>query len=130
MTNLLKETEEVLKSYNLSWDDVSWVGGDDFSIPLEDVPRVFDVDYDEGFGAAEIAIDLKIVGDNWWLERREYDGSEWWALVTMPLKPLKEEKIFKVKGGFGNWFLTLKGMNFGEDRLPSIEGDDDACWED
>ena len=29
----------------------------------------------------------KIVGDNWWLERDEYDGAEGWEFKVMPIKP-------------------------------------------
>ena len=28
--------------------------------------------------ALEVAEDLVVVGDNWWIERHEYDGNEWW----------------------------------------------------
>jgi hypothetical protein len=27
-----------------------------------------------------------VVGKDWWLERHEYDGSEWWEFKTMPDK--------------------------------------------
>ena len=32
---------------------------------------------------------LRIVGKDWWLEREEYDGSEWWEFRTFPQKPLE-----------------------------------------
>ena len=47
--------------------------------------------YDSGYGSNEIPMNLVIVGDNWWLERAEYDGSEWWEFKTLPIKPDKEE---------------------------------------
>lgn len=28
-----------------------------------------------------------IVGDDWWMERHEYDGSEWWEFKELPKKP-------------------------------------------
>lgn len=41
--------------------------------------------YDAGFGETVINPNLKIVGvDNWWLERAEYDGSEWWDYKEFP----------------------------------------------
>jgi hypothetical protein len=35
-------------------------------------------EYDCGYGAAEINQELKIIGQGWWFERYEYDGSEQW----------------------------------------------------
>lgn len=43
-------------------------------------------EYDNGFGGHRINLDLKIVGKDWWLEREEYDGSEWWVFKTMPVR--------------------------------------------
>lgn len=40
---------------------------------------------------------LKIVGDNWWLERHEYDGAEWFEFKTLPQKPKIKEKITKIR---------------------------------
>lgn len=39
---------------------------------------------DEGYGAPEVATDLLVVGADFWLERCEYDGSEWWEFKQMP----------------------------------------------
>ncbi len=40
--------------------------------------------YNNGFGAPEVDLNLKIVGNDWWLERAEYDGSEWWEYKSIP----------------------------------------------
>lgn len=40
--------------------------------------------YDEGYGTAHIATDLIIIGEDWWTEREEYDGSENWKLEIPP----------------------------------------------
>ena len=93
MINLLKETTEVLKQKGKTWDDVIWVGCKSFKLPIEDVKTLFNVDYDNGFGGNQIAGDLLVVGKGWWLERGEYDGSEWWEFKTMPRKPRKVKKI-------------------------------------
>ena len=39
-----------------------------------------------------------IVGWNWWLERREYDGAEWWELETKPIIPNNIRKITSLTG--------------------------------
>ena len=84
-TNLWAETIRELNEHGKTWDDVRFVCGDDFSITkpnFETIAR--DINYDNGFGGQIIASDLKIVGDHWWLERGEYDGSEWWEYKEMP----------------------------------------------
>lgn len=44
-----------------------------------------DFEYHSGYGSAEIEESLKIVlNDGCWIERREYDGSEWWEFVKPP----------------------------------------------
>ena len=102
--NLWEETISVLKSHSISWDEVDAVilDGDDVKISkknFEEVARK--TNYDSGWGAAEIRSDLMIVGRDWWLERNEYDGSEWWEFRTMPLIP--DKKITVTKLTTGDW---------------------------
>lgn len=107
MANLLKETLEVLKCNGKSPADVRWVGKrePDYLAALgkrvEKLPlgtwaefeKFADFEYYDGYGGAEIAMDLKIVGDDRWLERGEYDGSEWWEFKTLPQKPKKPMQL-------------------------------------
>lgn len=51
------------------------------------------VEYYGGYGRTEVALDLMVVGNNWWLERAEYDGMEWWEFKQMPKKPKKELEL-------------------------------------
>jgi len=44
----------------------------------ENFKEVANVEYDSGFGSPQVAEDLIIMGSDFWLERHEYDGSEWW----------------------------------------------------
>lgn len=87
MSNLLQQTLDVMEEYEKAPSDVAWVGSKDGKYAMEwsDFEKIADVDYDSGYGGQEIASDLVIVGDNWWLERGEYDGSEWWNFHTLPL---------------------------------------------
>jgi hypothetical protein len=85
--NLLKETTEVLKENNKTWKDVKWVGCRKFQIPIELFRELADKEYDDSFGLEEVATDLLVVGDSWWLERHEYDGSEWWEYKELPKEP-------------------------------------------
>lgn len=88
--NLLKETLNALKAYNKTEEDVRWVGSDEYLTSWSKFKEIADTDYHAGFGSAKVAEDLIIAGDNWWLERSEYDGSEGWEFRTMPIKPTKE----------------------------------------
>jgi len=44
-------------------------------------------DYDSGFGGQEL-YGIVWLEDNTWLERGEYDGSEWWDHKVMPKIPV------------------------------------------
>lgn len=99
--NLLEETTKTLKGYNKTFDDVEWIGNDYFYINKEVFLKQADRSYDNGYGGAEVNGNLKIVGKDFWLERHEYDGSEWWEYKTMPIKPTHENDEFQI---FGNDF--------------------------
>jgi len=85
MRNLWDETIEFLEHYKLTWDDVQYIAGGTFQITKENFEEVArKTDYDAGYGSAEVARDLMLVGSNWWSVRAEYDGSEWWRLCKQP----------------------------------------------
>ena len=87
MSNLLKETLELLEINNKKENDVKWVGTSTYKTTWEDFKKNADVDYESGFGSSKVAEDLLVVGEKWWLERGEYDGSEWWDYKEMPKEP-------------------------------------------
>ncbi len=104
MSNLLTETTNILQQYGRAITDVRWIGSIDgrYGLTWDEFALLANVEYHSGFGAAEVAQDLVVVGDNWWLERHEYDGSEWWEYKSMPFPqkqdtPLKPERL-TVKG--------------------------------
>jgi len=82
--NLLRETVEALTENGYSAADVRWVGDRDHWTTWEQFASLADFDYDDGFGAVEIRQELLVVGSGWWLERHEYDGSEWWEFKRLP----------------------------------------------
>lgn len=97
--NLLNETIEFLKKNGLTPNDVLWVGSKDLKTDWDNFANVADIDYDGGFGGQEIAQDLLIVGSDWWMERGEYDGSEWWEFKRKPQEPQSKKGLRSVKGG-------------------------------
>jgi hypothetical protein len=84
MKNLWEETIKELKDNGKNFDDVVAICGRKFQISKEDFIRHSNTIYDSGYGASEVAEDLLIVGNDFWLERHEYDGSEWWEFKQKP----------------------------------------------
>lgn len=96
--NLLKETKEILKDNKKNIDDIVWVGTNKHFIDKETFIKLANTDYNNGYGSPKVATNLLIVGDNWWLERHEYDGAEWWEFKKIPfydelLKFVEEKNI-------------------------------------
>ena len=119
--NLLKETEEALKLMGKSLDDITCVFGDDFQITVDNFIEVAEkTDYDDGYGLEEIATDLIVAGKDFWLERHEYDGSEWWEFKKYPTPPTRVEHIdILSRGDCAEYYgieTTLKAFNFGEEE--------------
>ena len=99
--NFYEETIDVLKDKGKTMDDVVWIGGNSFEIPKENFIELARKQiYDSGYGGQEMPTDIKIVGKDFWLERAEYDGSEWWEYKEFPIRP-SEIKI--VTNLMGSW---------------------------
>lgn len=98
--NLKEETLEVLQNNGKHKEDVKYVCGEDFQISPEQFWELSDTEYDSSYGAPEIAQDLMLIGDDFWMERGEYDGSEWWDFRTMPdttVLPIREITALSVR---------------------------------
>lgn len=100
MSNLWEETIEFLKENDKTFEDVLYIQGEDFKVTKENFEIVAKkTDYDSGFGAQHVATDLVLVGDGWWIERAEYDGSEWWEFKTIPTEKVKVVPILYLDRG-------------------------------
>lgn len=89
IVNLASETNEILRMYHYTIEDISWIGCEDFCISIDEF---FDIAaktyYHNGFGRPEIPGDFIIaLKDGSWFSRGEYDGSEWWQYNSRPQKP-------------------------------------------
>jgi hypothetical protein len=86
--NLLVETLECMAEKSKRPADVRWVGTMNgwYAISWQEFAPLADRFYDASYGGTEVSEDLVIVGDDWWMERHEYDGSEWWEFKTLPQK--------------------------------------------
>lgn len=104
IVNLLEETLEKLSENYKSPKDVIWVGkanGSEAST-FEEFSKMANFEYDSGFGSEEIRSDLVIVGNDWWLARREYDGSEWWEYLKLPVLSKDHEKLIRIRTWLGD----------------------------
>jgi hypothetical protein len=82
--NLLQETIEILTLNGKGSQDVLWVGDKTHKTTWDNFENVADVEYNAGYGSVKVALDLIVVGIDWWLERNEYDGSEGWEYKETP----------------------------------------------
>lgn len=56
-----------------------------------------DFEYDAGYGGNNIALELRVVGADWWMERHEYDGSEWWEFKTLPNRSGQHNPALRIR---------------------------------
>lgn len=94
--NLLKETIEDIKNSGHAPEDIVFIGSSDSGhcCSWDEFTRLANVDYDDGYGAQEVASDLIIVfGDGSSMWRQEYDGSESWAFSRPFSRPEKTKPI-------------------------------------
>ena len=94
LTNLYEQTINALEDKK---DKVLYVNyGGDYYTTLEDfLEKAKDIWYDDGYGSAEIYDNIYIVGENWWIERAEYDGAEWWEYKELPTRNATKKEISK-----------------------------------
>lgn len=112
MKNLVKETIECLHRNGKSESDVLWVGrnyhdyakNEDicYKNTWENFCTKANFMYDDGYGCAHIPKDLIVVGKDFWLERHDYDGAEWWEFKTLPVEP-EEVRELEVEST-GYWY--------------------------
>ena len=95
MANLLTETVEVLQRNGKTLADIVWFGKRDCSFEDVEIDELLKLAYNDNWGCAEVDLEFILVGEDFWLQRREYDGMEWWEYNTYPLKPVKKAKIEK-----------------------------------
>lgn len=110
MTNLLNETLKIMKKNNKTSADVNFIrckwdnwGQDEeyteyeYYMTWDDFVSQANKEYDDGYGGTKIKDKLQIVGKDWWLERQEYVGAEWWEFKSLPKKPKQYKKFSPFK---------------------------------
>lgn len=119
MINLKEETLTVLRQNGKSMQDVLWVGCELFRIPIHDFwERLSNIVYDDGFGGVEIFDGLLVVGKDFWLERHEYDGHEWWEFKELPSMP---ETVRNVSSVLNDWHDSMSIWSVFHELQPDDE---------
>ena len=122
LRNLWEETIETLKENKKTWEDVLRIGTKNGYIKKELFKKLArETNYDNGYGASNVAEDLIIEGKGFRLVRGEYDGSEWWDYIPLENfignKKLENIKVLSVEKSneiFGNEYIgwvNLEDLN-------------------
>lgn len=109
--NLWYETKTILAQHGKTFDDIKWVGGNEFTIDKDQFVKLADkTNYDNGYGSPQVALDLVLVGEDFYLTRDEYDGSEWWSWHCVPTMPTEHRSVLRVATNGVGW-LKLDELN-------------------
>lgn len=97
MGNFYKETETHIESEGRKTEDIVFIGSQDGEWGIASWKKFHELAnfrYDAGYGSAEIPVDLIIIfKDGSYMERGEYDGSEWWETKKTPAVPTQFKPI-------------------------------------
>lgn len=115
IVNLLAETKKNMEVFGLDENDIIYIGTNPnsrephYSCSWEKFTEIADFEYNTGYGAQEIAKDLVIIfRDGTFMNRGEYDGSEWWDVHLTFVLPEKTLPLEKLTGGM---WVTLKEIH-------------------
>lgn len=103
LLNILERTKSVIKCAVIRTErDSYWDDDDDYVKPApihlkerytpeeyKEFLQKLNFEYDAGYGGQELFGMVWLMEDNTWLERSEYDGSEWWSYRYCPSIPIE-----------------------------------------
>lgn len=118
MINFLHETMSDIAQAGKNYQgSIRFIGSADgvWGCTWEEFTKLADFEYDPSYGAAEIPQDFIIVFDDGsYMERGEYDGSEWWNYHTTPAVPTTYKTI-KHLDRRGSWSTVAEDQKEEED---------------
>lgn len=86
MTNAKKELMEAISNRGKSLEDIiayKIIFHEWYDREIVKTIDELDFEYDSGYGS-QMLYGIVLFNDNSWLERSEYDGSEWWTYISVP----------------------------------------------
>ncbi len=114
--NLLDETLAMIEESEHSPSDITYIGAkySAHACTWEEFKILANVEYDAGYGTAEVASDLIILfSDSTRLQRLEYDGAESWTYSVPFTRALVPKSITRLVGGIS---ATLAELNAPEEN--------------
>jgi hypothetical protein len=111
MESILRETLEVLSEHGKSGEDIIWCGNEEFGYFTwkEFVELIRLNPYDDQ--DQDIPRDLLIVGSDFWLERHECEGGEWWQFNSQPKRPANHVKLCRLIGTVWDTLQKVQAEN-------------------
>ena len=94
LINLLEETKDLLKEYDLTLADVTVVFKGKVLETTDEIIYEFDLDYDNGWAFLTFTDIQLVVDDYTWFERASYDGKEKFILKAHSLLSSYENNEF------------------------------------
>lgn len=86
--NLAEETYRAIQRAGYKPSNIKWVRTATGRISVgEFFEQAAKIDYDADYGVVHIDPTLEVVGQFWWLERRNYDGLEGWVFQRRRQEP-------------------------------------------
>lgn len=107
---LLETLKATLKKEGKTLADIRWIGCKDFYMPINNFLELATRTHD--YFGADIAIDLIVVGNDFWVERDSLHSGDVWVLRKSPIKP-KIECMLKT--------LTYKDLTEEEELKATID---------
>ena len=92
--NFLQETTKDIEESGHIPSDIIFMGSvkSGYACTWDEFIKLADFEYDSGYGGSYIARDIIVLfSDKQYMERREYDGAEWWDYCV----PIVIPKILK-----------------------------------
>ena len=98
--NLAEETRGILRRNGKMLSDILWIGSKDFEIPQSMFWELADREYDPNTGTTSqnVAVDLVIVGRDFWLERVVKNNQKQWECKEYPKRPTRIKTVRSLIG--------------------------------
>ena len=96
---LLEETKDFMKRNGIKPEDVDYCKTKRRVFSWSVFEKCANFEYDKGYGTQEVLGSLEIhgcTGYRWTMYRWEYDGSEWWEIVTDDIGNLEQVDEIKL----------------------------------
>lgn len=102
--NLLEETKDFMEEHGINPCYVLFCRTKHKVFPWSVFEACADFEYDDGYGSAEVDTTLEIhgfydrvIGTGWVMYRHEYDGSEWWEIISNDTRGLEKVDTIDLK---------------------------------